>query len=90
MTQPKNWPQNRLLLALPSSNLKRLMTELKQVPCQHGQILMDADSSLDNRTMVAGMQSPESSFCRQLTFGRGFVFRRGIEGLRAGQTLQAF
>ena len=48
MTQPKNWPQNRLLLALPSSNLKRLMTELKQVPCQHGQILMDADGSLDN------------------------------------------
>jgi CRP-like cAMP-binding protein len=48
MTKPKNWPQNRLLLALPSSNLKRLMTGLKQIPCQHGQILMDADSSLDD------------------------------------------
>ena len=48
MTKPKNWPQNRRLLALPSSNLKRLMTGLKQIPCQHGQILMDADSSLDD------------------------------------------
>src|SRR6202795_2863046 len=41
-----NWPRNRLLLALPSSNLKRLMPELEQIRCQRSQILMDADSSL--------------------------------------------
>jgi CRP-like cAMP-binding protein len=35
------------LLALPSSNLKRLMPELEYVRCQSGQVLMDADSSLD-------------------------------------------
>jgi hypothetical protein len=43
-----NWPRNRLLLALPSNNLKRLMPELEQVRCQSEQVLMDADSSLDH------------------------------------------
>jgi CRP-like cAMP-binding protein len=41
-------PYNRLLLALPPSNLKQLMPELEHVRCQRGQILMDADSSLDH------------------------------------------
>jgi CRP-like cAMP-binding protein len=48
MTALSNWPRNRLLLALPSSNLKRLMPELEHIHCQRGQVLMDADSSLDN------------------------------------------
>ncbi len=48
MNALSNWPRNRLLLALPSSNLKRLMPELEHIHCQRGQILMDADSSLDH------------------------------------------
>src|SRR3977135_848952 len=48
MSAPSNWPRNRLLLALSSRNLKRLMPELEHIPCQRGQILMDADSSLDH------------------------------------------
>jgi CRP-like cAMP-binding protein len=36
------------LLALPYRNLKRLMPELEQIRCQRAQILMNADSSLDN------------------------------------------
>src|ERR1700690_1270005 len=43
-----NWPRNRLLLALPSRNLKRLMPELEQIRCQRAQVLMDADSALDH------------------------------------------
>jgi hypothetical protein len=43
-----NWPRNRLLLALPSRNLKRLMPELEHVRCHREQILTDADSSLDH------------------------------------------
>ena len=43
-----NWPRNRLLLALPSRNLKRLMPELEQIHCQRAQVLMNADSSLDH------------------------------------------
>jgi CRP-like cAMP-binding protein len=43
-----NWPRNRLLLALPSRNLKRLLPELEYITCQSEQVLLDADSSLDH------------------------------------------
>ncbi len=43
-----NWHRNRLLLALSSRDLKRLMPELEHIRCQREQILMDADSSLDH------------------------------------------
>jgi CRP-like cAMP-binding protein len=48
MNAPPNWPRNRLLLALPSSNLKQLMPELEQIRCRREQVLMDVDSSLDH------------------------------------------
>src|SRR5208282_6357049 len=48
MNVSPNWPRNRLLLALPSRNLKRLMPELEQIRCNRGQVLMDADSALDH------------------------------------------
>jgi CRP-like cAMP-binding protein len=48
MDASPNWPRNRLLLALPSRNLKRLMPELEQIRCQRAQVLMDADSPLDH------------------------------------------
>jgi CRP-like cAMP-binding protein len=48
MSVLSNWPRNRLLLALPSSNLKQLMPELEHIRCQREQVLMDADSSLDH------------------------------------------
>ncbi len=43
-----SWPRNRLLLALPARNLKRLMTDLEQIRCRRAQVLMDADSALDH------------------------------------------
>ena len=48
MSAVSNWLRNRLLLALPSSNLKQLMPELEHIRCQREQVLMDADSSLDH------------------------------------------
>src|SRR6202167_1660974 len=45
---PPDWPRNRLLLALPKRNLKRLMPELEQIHCQRAQVLMNADSALDH------------------------------------------
>jgi hypothetical protein len=48
MNAVPNWPRNRLLLALPSSNLKQLMPELEQIRCRREQVLMDVDSSLDH------------------------------------------
>jgi CRP-like cAMP-binding protein len=41
------WPRNRLLLALPARNLKRLLPDLENIPCEREQVLLDADSSLD-------------------------------------------
>src|SRR5271156_5797804 len=48
MNALSNWPRNRLLLALPSSDLQQLMPELEQIHCKRGQVLMDADSPLDH------------------------------------------
>jgi CRP-like cAMP-binding protein len=39
---------NRLLLALPPRNLKRLVPDLELIHCQRGQILLDVDASLDH------------------------------------------
>jgi CRP-like cAMP-binding protein len=47
MSTLSDLPHNRLLLALPSSNLKHLKSELKLIRCQRSQILMDADSPID-------------------------------------------
>ena len=33
MNASSDWPRNRLLLAVPSRNLKRLMPELEQIRC---------------------------------------------------------
>src|ERR1700682_6128138 len=48
MTAISNWPRNRLLLALPSSDLQQLMPELERIACEREQVLMDADSALDH------------------------------------------
>ena len=48
MNASSTWPRNRLLLALPSRNLKRLTPKLEQIRCQRAQVLVNADSSLDH------------------------------------------
>jgi CRP-like cAMP-binding protein len=48
MSAPSNWPRNRLLLALPSSNLKQLIPELEHIRCQREQVLLNVDSSLEH------------------------------------------
>src|SRR6476660_2287810 len=48
MTAPSNWQRNRLLRALPSADLERLMPELEHIRCERGEVLMDADSPLDH------------------------------------------
>jgi CRP-like cAMP-binding protein len=47
MSVPSGRPLNRLLLALPASNLKQLTPQLDRIRCERSEILMDADSSLD-------------------------------------------
>jgi len=48
MTNSQSWPQNRLLLALSSRDLKQLLPQLTCIPCRREQILTDADSSLEH------------------------------------------
>jgi CRP-like cAMP-binding protein len=47
MAGSSTWPRNRLLLALPASNLKRLLPQLESIPCEREQVLLDADSALE-------------------------------------------
>jgi CRP-like cAMP-binding protein len=48
MSALSNWPRNRVLLALPSSDLKQLMPDLEHIHCQREQVLVDADSPIDH------------------------------------------
>src|SRR3984893_10902932 len=48
MNALSNWPHDRVLLALPSSDFQRLMPELEQIRCEREHVLMDADSSRDH------------------------------------------
>jgi CRP-like cAMP-binding protein len=47
-TVSSDWPRNRLLLALPARDLKRLAPELERVECPREQILMEPDTALDH------------------------------------------
>ena len=48
MSTSSNCPRNRLLLALPPTDLEQLTQELEHIRCEREQVLMDADSSLDH------------------------------------------
>src|SRR6202048_4370713 len=84
MNALSNWPRNRLLLALPSRNLKRLMPELDHIRCQREQVLMDADSPLDHVFFPhSGVVSvvavyPDGSIIEMATIGR-----EGCTGMQA-------
>jgi CRP-like cAMP-binding protein len=81
---PTNWPRNRLLLALPSSNLKRLMPELEPIRCEHGQILLDADSSLDDIFFPdSGVVSVVAVYADGSIIEMATVGREGCTGFQA-------
>ena len=68
-----NWARNRLLLALPSRDLKRLMSELEHIRCRREQVLMDADSSLDH--VQPNLFRAARQDGRRLSDRMGFVIR---------------
>src|SRR2546430_5783604 len=79
-----NWPRNRLLLALPSNNLKRLMPELEQVRCQSEQVLTDADSSLDHIFFPdSGVVSVVAVYSDDTTIEMATIGREGCTGMQA-------
>src|SRR6478735_7336810 len=79
-----DWPRNRLLLALPSRNLKRLMPELEQIRCQRGQVLMDADSSLDHVFFPdSGVVSVVAVYADGSVIEMATIGREGCTGMQA-------
>jgi CRP-like cAMP-binding protein len=84
MNALSNWPRNRLLLALPSSNLKRLMPELEQIRCQRRQVLTDADSSLHNVFFPdSGVVSVVAVYADGSVIEMATIGREGCTGVQA-------
>jgi CRP-like cAMP-binding protein len=84
MSPPSNWPRNRLLLALPSRNLKELLAELEHVPCQREQVLMDADSVLDRVFFPdSGVVSVMAVYSDGGTIEMATIGREGCTGMQA-------
>jgi CRP-like cAMP-binding protein len=84
MSAASNWPANRLLLALSSRNLKRLMPELEHNPCQRGQVLMDADSRLDHVYFPdSGVVSVVAVYADGSIIEMATIGREGCTGVKA-------
>jgi CRP-like cAMP-binding protein len=84
MNALSNWPRNRLLLALPSRNLKRLMAELEHIRCHRGQVLMDADSSLDHVFFPdSGVVSVVAVYADGSVIEMATIGREGCSGVQA-------
>jgi CRP-like cAMP-binding protein len=84
MVTPPDWPRNRLLLALPASNLKRLVPQLERIPCRSGQILLDADGSVDDVLFPdIGVVSVVTVYSDGSTIEMATVGREGCTGFQA-------
>jgi CRP-like cAMP-binding protein len=84
MNAPSNWPRNRLLLALSSGNLKRLKPELEHVRCEPEQVLMDADSALDQVYFPdGGVVSIVAVYADGSVIEMATIGREGCTGLQA-------
>ena len=79
-----DWPRNRLLLALPARNLKRLLPDLEQICCQRAQVLMDADSSLDHVFFPdSGVVSVVAVYADGSIIEMATIGREGCSGVQA-------
>jgi CRP-like cAMP-binding protein len=78
------WPRNRLLLGLPSRDLRRLMPHLEHVPCHREQILVDADSPLDHIFFPdSGVVSVMAVYSDGGTIEMATIGREGCAGVQA-------
>src|SRR5665213_2528873 len=84
MSASSNSPRNRLLLALPSRDLKRLMPELEHVRCQSEQVLMDADSPLKHVFFPdSGVISIVAVYADGSVIEMATIGREGCTGIQA-------
>ena len=79
-----NWPRNRLLLALPSRNLKQLMPEFAHIACRRSQVLMDADRPLDHVYFPdSGVVSVVAVYADGSVIEMATIGREGCTGMQA-------
>jgi CRP-like cAMP-binding protein len=79
-----DWPRNRLLLALPSRNLKRLVPELEQIRCERAQVLMNADRALDHVYFPdSGVVSVVAVYANGNIIEMATIGREGCSGVQA-------
>jgi CRP-like cAMP-binding protein len=84
MNALSNWPRNRLLLALPTRDLKQLMPELEHIRCQSEQVLLDADSSLDHVFFpYSGVVSVVAVYSDGSVIEAATIGREGCSGVQA-------
>jgi CRP-like cAMP-binding protein len=79
-----NWPRNRLLLALPSRDLTRLLPQLEYISCRSDQVLMDADSTLDHVFFPdSGVVSVVGVYANGSVIEMATIGREGCTGVQA-------
>jgi CRP-like cAMP-binding protein len=84
MNDLSKWPCNRLLRALPSRDLKRVMPELEHIHCQRAEVLMDADSSLAHVFFPdSGVVSVVAVYSDGSVIEMATVGREGVTGVQA-------
>ena len=84
MNASSDLPRNRLLLALPSRDLKRVLPELEYIPYQRGQVLVNADSSLDHVFFPdSGVVSVVAVYSDGSVIEMATIGREGCTGLQS-------
>jgi CRP-like cAMP-binding protein len=84
MAAPSDWPRNRLLLAMPPDDLTRLLPELERIRYYREEVLVDADSSLDNIFFPdSGVVSVAAVYPNGSMIEMGTIGREGCAGVQA-------
>ena len=84
MSALTNWPRNRLLLALPSSDLTRLMPALERISCEREQVLIDVGSPLDHVFFPdSGVISAVPVYADGRVIEMATIGREGCSGMQA-------
>ncbi len=79
-----NPTRNRLLLALPPRNFRRLLPDLEHVSCINDTVLLDADSSLDRVYFPnSGVISVVAVYADGSTIEMATIGREGCSGIQA-------
>ncbi len=84
MNDLSNWPRNRLLLHLPTRDLKRVMPDLEHIRCERAEVLLDADSSIDHVFFPdSGVVSVVAVYSDGSVIEMATIGREGFTGVKA-------